>query len=70
MSRPKFDPLEYVRNYYHVPAYVNVPIEYEGKAGVITGGSGSYVMARLSGEKHTRPYHPKDLTYKPYPDTK
>ena len=65
MSRPKIDPLEYIRNYYKVPAYAGAPIEYQGKAGVITGAYGSHVMARLVGERHARPYHPNDLTYSP-----
>lgn len=56
----KYDPLQYVRDTYGVPAYVGVPIEYEGKAGVITGASGPHVKARLDGEKHARPYHPID----------
>lgn len=61
----RYDPLEYIRNYYNVPAYKDVPIEYEGKRGRITGADGPYVMAKLDGEKHARNYHPNDLTYHP-----
>jgi len=67
MSRtPNYDPLEYIRNYYHVPAFkdrvVKIKIK-DGKYGVITGASSPHVAVRLSEEKHSRPYHPSDIDY-------
>lgn len=60
----KFDKLEYVRNYYNVPAYKGVRISYQGKQGVIVDGDGPYISIRLDGETIARPYHPKDgITY-------
>jgi hypothetical protein len=60
------DPLQYVRDYYGVPAYKGVKVEAYGKPGVIAGGEGPHVLIKLDGEKHARPYHPTDgITYKP-----
>lgn len=61
----KRDQLQYVRDYYKVPAYVGVKVEYEGKPGVITGGDGQYVKAKLEGETRAANYHPSDLKYIP-----
>ena len=58
-----YDPLEYVRNYYKVPAKKGKIVSYNGKLGVITGGSGPHVKVKLEGEKHARPYHPSDLNF-------
>ncbi len=52
--------LQYVRDYYKVPAIKGAAVTYRGKPGTITGASGPHVMIRLDGEKHARPYHPKD----------
>ena len=58
-----YDPLEYIRIYYGVPAIKGKVIGYNGKLGVITGASGPYVKIKLEGEKHALPYHPSDLNY-------
>lgn len=65
MASRKNDPLEYVRDYYGVPAYRGMRVNVYGKDGVIEKGEGSYIMVRLDGDKHARPYHPTDgVTYK------
>jgi len=61
--RPRYDPLEYIRNYYHVPAFENRVVKVRGQFGVITGASGPHVAVRLSEEKQARPYHPSDIDY-------
>jgi len=61
----KYDPLEYIRDYYGVPAKKGVVVKYKEKFGVITGASGPYVKVRLDGEKNANPYHPDDLDYNP-----
>lgn len=59
-----YDSLQYVRDYYNVPAYKGVRVNVYGKSGVITGGDGSYVKIRLDGAKHAGNYHPTDgVTY-------
>jgi hypothetical protein len=58
-----YDPLEYVRNYYRVPAKKGKIVSYNGKLGVITGASGPHVKVKFKGEKHTWSYHPSDLNY-------
>jgi hypothetical protein len=59
----RYDPLEYIRNYYKVPAFKNRVVKAHGKFGVITGASGPHVALRLSEEKNSRPYHPDDVDY-------
>ena len=61
----KYDPLEYIRNYYGVPATKGKIVRYKGKLGIITGASGPHVKVRIEGEKHALPYHPTDLNYDP-----
>ncbi len=53
--------LKYIREYYGVPAKQGEPFSYKGMNGVVTGANGPHVMARLDGEKHSKPYHPTDL---------
>ena len=55
--------LEYIREYYGVPAKRGEHVRYKGVDGVITGASGPRVKVRLNGEKHSAPYHPTDLEY-------
>ena len=59
----KYDPLEYIRKYYKVPATKGKIVAYKDKLGVITGASGPHVKVRLEGDKHAKPYHPTDLKY-------
>lgn len=62
----KHDPLQYVRDYYNVPAYTGMHVVVDGKKGIITGASGPHVMIKLEGAKHALPYHPTDgITYQP-----
>ena len=65
MPRPTFDPLQWHRETYKVPAYKNrvVRVKHHNKLGVITGASGPHVAVRLSEEKQARPYHPTDIDY-------
>lgn len=58
-----YDPLEYVRSYYGVPAKKGKVVSYNGTLGVITGASGPHVKVKLEGEKHVRIYHPLDIKY-------
>lgn len=58
--RPKYDELQYVRDYYRVPAYKGMRVNVYGKTGVITGGDGAYIKVRVDGEKHAGNYHPTD----------
>ena len=65
MKRPAYDELQYVRDYYGVPAYRGVRVNVYGKDGVIEKGEGAYIMVRVDGDRHARPYHPTDgVTYK------
>jgi len=57
--------LEYIREYYGVPAKKGMRVTYRSKAGVITGASGPHVRVRLDGEKSDGCYHPTDLMYIP-----
>lgn len=62
--------MEYVREYYGVPAKrggrVQVKMDYEyednGKTGTITRAT-QYVFVRLDGEKRSIPFYPKELKY-------
>lgn len=58
-----YDPLEYIRNTYGVPATKGKVVSYKGQLGVITGASGPHVKVKLEGEKHADVYHPTDLNY-------
>jgi hypothetical protein len=55
--------LEYIRNYYGVPAKKGKIVKYKERFGIITGHSGPHVKVRLDGEKNALPYHPMDLEY-------
>jgi hypothetical protein len=55
--------LQYIREYYGVPAKRGEPVRYNGKPGRVTGSSGPHVRVRLAGQKHSRPYHPTDLEW-------
>jgi len=57
--------LEYIRNYYDVPAKKGMRVTYRSIAGVITGSSGPHVRVRLDRETRDRICHATDLTYIP-----
>ncbi len=59
----KNDPLEYIRNYYGVPATKGKIVAYKKHLGVITGASGPHVKVRLEGKTRDGIYHPTDLKY-------
>lgn len=58
-----YDPLEYIRKYYEVPATKGRVVVYKGKMGTIVGASGPHVKVLLDEAKFASPYHPTDLDY-------
>jgi hypothetical protein len=52
------DALEYIRKYYRVPAFKGAKIKYKEKSGEIRGGTSSYLLVRLEGEKTNIKCHP------------
>lgn len=54
--------MQYVRDYYRVPAKRGGRIRYTGdrepRLGTITSARGGSLRIRLDGEKHAAPYHP------------
>jgi hypothetical protein len=59
----EYDPLEYIRTYYRVPAVVGRVVRYKEKRGVISGASGPHVKAWFDGEKSDVIVHPRDLEW-------
>jgi hypothetical protein len=64
--------LQYIRDYYHVPAYVGVCVIVPGKepakdrTGTIAGAEGSNLKVELPGKKHPQIYHPTwEMIYLP-----
>jgi hypothetical protein len=61
--------MEYIRNYYRVPAKRGARVEYNDGAGyvrqgVIASARNGRLMVRLDGDKHPYPFHPTcDLRY-------
>lgn len=55
-----YDPLQYVRDYYHVPAYVGRVVYAGRKRGIVVGASGPHVKIHIDGERHAGVYHPTD----------
>lgn len=55
--------IDYIRNYYGVPAKVGGRVALDSthgtKEGTITGAT-HYVMVRFDGNKHSVPLHPKE----------
>lgn len=50
--------MQYIRNYYKVPAKRGGKITYKGKAGTIVGAKGAHLRIRLEGENRIGSYHP------------
>jgi hypothetical protein len=50
--------MEYIRNYYGVPARRGVRIVFDGKEAVIVGASGPHLKVKIDGEKRAVPIHP------------
>lgn len=67
--RTQPDCYEYVRNYYHVPAYVGVRVKVRDREGVLVAPRcpNQYVYVLFDGDtKMTGPFHPDDhVTYHP-----
>lgn len=64
MTKP--DCYDYVRGYYHVPAYIGVRVKIRDREGVIVRAEGStqYVHVRFDDGKPGGVYHPTDrITY-------
>ena len=61
--------LEYIKEYYRVPARVGCRVKYTGgkqpQYGTIEGARNQYLLIRLDGETHEPfPYHPTwEITY-------
>ena len=56
--------MDYIRNYYKVPAKKGGRVLYEGKPGTIVGARNAYLLIRLDGEKEAGSYHPTyNITY-------
>ncbi len=52
------DPLSYVREMYHVPAYVGRRVVTHAGEGEITGGDGQYLLVRIDGRLIDDRFHP------------
>jgi hypothetical protein len=50
--------LEYIQNYYKVPAKVGARVKYMGRPGTITGSRGPHIRILLDGDKCSSIYHP------------
>ena len=50
--------MEYIRNYYKVPAKRGAKIQYKGQNGTIVGALNGCLRVRLEGEKKIKTYHP------------
>jgi hypothetical protein len=58
------DGLDWVREYYQVPARVGAKVICDGTPGEIRGASGPHVLVLLEGSNITRPAHPTwHMTY-------
>ncbi|HEY1029777.1 MAG TPA: hypothetical protein VGE28_19360 [Pseudomonas sp.] len=52
--------LEYIRNYYGVPAKKGGRVNAYGKPGTITGARNAHLLIKLDSEQHSNSYHPTD----------
>jgi len=62
--------MDYIRNYYGVPAQRGGRVRYTGgrhpQLGTITGSEGQYLTIQLDGQRHSMPYHPTwEIEYLP-----
>lgn len=60
--------LEYICNYYRVPAEMGRRVRYTGgrtpREGTVTGAQGAHVLIKLDGDPLAMPHHPTwELTY-------
>lgn len=52
--------MDYIRDYYGVPAKKGGRVKAYGKPGVITGARGPHLRIKLDGEKYSASYHPTE----------
>jgi hypothetical protein len=50
--------LEYIRNYYCVPAKRGMKVTFFNESGIIVRSLGAYLKIRLDGERDSKPYRP------------
>lgn len=50
--------MDYIRNYYNVPAKLGGRVRYKGKLGTIVGSYGARLRIQLDGEEQAGNYHP------------
>lgn len=58
--KDEYDPLEYIRDYYKVPAVVGRVVLYKARRGVVAGASGPHVKIWFDGDKFPVVCHPVD----------
>ncbi len=59
-----YDPLQYIRDYYEVPAVIGRVVYYKDRRGVVCGSHGPHVKIWLEGDKNPGYYHPTyELTW-------
>ena len=52
--------LEYIRQFYNLPARRGAVVFYKGHRGKVTSAINGHVRVRLDGESQARIYHPND----------
>jgi hypothetical protein len=50
--------LEYIRDYYRVPAFKGAKVKFKGIEAVIKGGKGQYLDLAFTDKSMNGPYHP------------
>lgn len=50
--------LEYIRDYYKVPAFKDAKVKYKGIEGTIKGGKGAYLKLEFADKSMNGVYHP------------
>lgn len=60
--------MQWIRDYYKVPARIGGRVTYLGQPGQIVCAAGQYLRIRLDGEKRSRIFHPVwEIAYLPEP---
>ena len=55
--------MEYIRDFYGVPAKRGAIVFYKGHRGVITGSKNAYLRVRIEDFDIVKTFHPKDLVF-------
>jgi len=60
MSKPSASEisLEYIRNYYNVPAFKGAKVKYKGTEATIKGGRSQYIVLEFADKSMNGNYHP------------